>query len=123
MLVQQVKRPITNLPTCPVMSAETLLNAHEPELLRRGEIVESTILVLDDNLVILDVGAKRDAIVPPQELAEVDDHFLDELELVMSFRFMLRTHLSIIRNCWSRWKKDKENRTGNVLRNASMTNL
>ncbi|MCO5196095.1 MAG: S1 RNA-binding domain-containing protein [Anaerolineae bacterium] len=82
MLVQQVKT--TNQPTSPTQPSderfETLLNAHEPELLRRGEIVEGTILVLDDNLVILDVGAKRDAIVPPQELAEVDDHFLDELE-------------------------------------------
>ncbi len=82
MLVQQVKT--TNQPTSPTLPSderfETLLNAHEPELLRRGEIVEGTILVLDDNLVILDVGAKRDAIVPPQELAEVDDHFLDELE-------------------------------------------
>lgn len=57
----------------------TLLNAHEPELLKRGEIVDGEVLVLGDNLVILDVGAKRDAIVPPQELADVEEAFLNDL--------------------------------------------
>jgi small subunit ribosomal protein S1 len=87
MFVQQ-QLETTNPPLSPTLlsdkqnSAEqfaTLLNAHEPELLKRGEIVDGEVLVLSDNLVILDVGAKRDAIVPPQEMADVEEAFLNDL--------------------------------------------
>jgi ribosomal protein S1 len=88
MLVQQQLKT-TNPPFSPALLAdeqdsaahfEALLDAHEPERLRRGEIVKGEVLVLGDNVVILDVGAKRDAIVSPQEMAEVDDAFLEALD-------------------------------------------
>jgi small subunit ribosomal protein S1 len=58
---------------------EELLETHEPKPLRRGQIVEGEIIKLEDNLAIIDVGAKRDAIVPPEEMEEVNESFLEEL--------------------------------------------
>jgi small subunit ribosomal protein S1 len=59
---------------------EDMLEEHVPKPLRRGEIIEGEILKLEDNLAIIDVGAKRDAIVPPEEMEEVDEGFLEALD-------------------------------------------
>lgn len=59
---------------------EALLKAYEPSLPTRGEIVEGTILKLKGNIALVDIGAKRDAIVPPQEMDAVDESYLDSLE-------------------------------------------
>jgi small subunit ribosomal protein S1 len=40
---------------------------------RRGQIVHGEVIALTKEAVILDVGAKRDAIVPSQELARLDE--------------------------------------------------
>lgn len=56
-----------------------MLEIHQPKPLRRGQIIEGEILRLADNVAILDVGAKRDAIVPPDEMGEVGESFLDQL--------------------------------------------
>lgn len=58
---------------------ESMLATHEPERLRRGQIIQGEILMIDENLAIIDVGAKWDAIVPPQEMVETDAAFLEEL--------------------------------------------
>lgn len=57
-----------------------LLDAHRPKPVRRGQTVEGEIVKLEENLAIVDVGAKRDAIVPPEEMEEVDDSFLASLD-------------------------------------------
>lgn len=56
-----------------------LLDTHNPTPMRRGQIVEGEIIHLDENMAIVDVGAKRDAIVTPEEMDEVDEEFLDSL--------------------------------------------
>jgi small subunit ribosomal protein S1 len=59
---------------------ENMLDAYEPRTPRRGEIVKGEVLKLEGNLAIIDVGAKRDAIVPPQEMEEIGENFLDQLD-------------------------------------------
>jgi small subunit ribosomal protein S1 len=59
---------------------EEMLDEHGPKPLRRGQTVEGEIIKLEDNLAIVDVGAKRDAIVSPEEMGEVDEEFLDSLD-------------------------------------------
>jgi small subunit ribosomal protein S1 len=59
---------------------EKLLESHSPVPLHRGQTVEGEIIKLEDNLAIVDVGAKRDAIVPPEEMDEVDESFLESLD-------------------------------------------
>lgn len=60
---------------------EALLNAYQPALPTRGQIVEGIILKLKGNVAIVDVGAKRDAVVPPQELDAVEESYLDSLDV------------------------------------------
>lgn len=45
----------------------------------RGEILKGTVLGIEDNVVVIDVGAKRDAIVPHQEVNELDEDWLGSL--------------------------------------------
>ena len=56
-----------------------MLEKHGPLPVRRGQTIEGQIITLEENLAIIDVGAKRDAIVPPEEMEEVDESFLDQL--------------------------------------------
>ncbi len=59
---------------------EKLLETHDPKPLHRGQTVEGEIIKLENNLAIVDVGAKRDAIVPPEEMDEVGEGFLESLD-------------------------------------------
>jgi len=42
---------------------------------RRREIREATIVVIDGEQVIVDLGAKRDGIVPSRDLESLDDEY------------------------------------------------
>ena len=57
-----------------------LLDEYEYTMLQRGEIVRGHILRVEDNAVFIDVGAKRDAIVPSNDLALLDEEMLESLE-------------------------------------------
>ncbi|MBC7812615.1 MAG: S1 RNA-binding domain-containing protein [Burkholderiales bacterium] len=46
---------------------------------RRGEIRNAIILQIDDREIIVDLGAKRDGIVPSQDIARLDPTFRDSL--------------------------------------------
>ena len=46
---------------------------------RRGDIIQGEILRIDDDVVFIDIGSKRDAMVPHQEVEQLDDAFLDTL--------------------------------------------
>ena len=71
---------------------EKLLESHTPKPLHRGQTVEGEIIKLENNLAIVDVGAKRDAIVPPEEMNEVDESFLESLdEGDIVFVYVIRT--------------------------------
>ena len=58
-----------------------LLAAYEPALPTRGDIVEGVVMKLKGNVAILDIGAKRDAVVPPQEMDAVDESYLISLSV------------------------------------------
>jgi small subunit ribosomal protein S1 len=49
--------------------------------LRRGEIREATILSISENQVIVDLGVKRDGIVPPRDLELLDDEYRTSLQV------------------------------------------
>jgi len=48
---------------------------------RRGEIRNATILEIDDREIIVDMGTKRDGIVPYQDIERLDPNFLASLEV------------------------------------------
>lgn len=60
---------------------EALLTSYEPSLPARGEIVEGIILRLKGNVAIIDIGAKRDAVVPPQEMDAIDETYMQSLSV------------------------------------------
>ncbi len=49
--------------------------------LSRREIREATILVIDDSQVIVDLGVKRDGIVPQRDLAQLEPEYRDSLKV------------------------------------------
>jgi small subunit ribosomal protein S1 len=46
---------------------------------KRGDIIHGKILRIDDDVVFIDIGSKRDAMVPHQEIEQLDEAFLDTL--------------------------------------------
>lgn len=46
---------------------------------QRGDIIQGEILRIDDDVLFIDIGSKRDAIVPHREIAQFDDEFLATL--------------------------------------------
>lgn len=48
---------------------------------RRGQVYEADILSITENDVIVDLGVKRDGIVPPKDLSFLDDEYRDSLEV------------------------------------------
>ena len=57
-----------------------LLDHYAYEHPRRGQILKGEILSVDRDQVMVDVGLKRDAIVPRQDLERLDKELLDSLE-------------------------------------------
>lgn len=62
-------------------SFEDLLDDYAPEPLRKGQFVQGEILQIRDNVILADVDAKRTAIVPPQDLALIEEDHLQQLEV------------------------------------------
>ena len=60
---------------------EELLEDYESSRPRRGQIVYGEVLELTDDTVLLDVGAKRDAVVPTRELANLDETLIENLSI------------------------------------------
>lgn len=46
---------------------------------KRGDIIQGEILRIDDDVVFIDIGSKRDAMVPYREVEQLDDSFLATL--------------------------------------------
>jgi small subunit ribosomal protein S1 len=59
---------------------EQLLEKFEPEKPRRGQLLKGKVLQVLDDAILLDVGAKRDAVVPRKELSKIDEHKLEDLK-------------------------------------------
>jgi small subunit ribosomal protein S1 len=51
------------------------------ERLSRREIRQATILLIDDNQVIVDLGVKRDGLVPPRDLSQLEPAYRESLKV------------------------------------------
>jgi len=62
-------------------SFEELLENYESIRPNRGQIVQGEVLKLTEDTVLLDVGAKRDAVVPIRELANLEESLIEDISL------------------------------------------
>ncbi len=58
-----------------------LLDSYIPEPLRRGQMIAGEILQIDNNVIFADVGDKRTAIVPPNDLEQVETEIVENLSV------------------------------------------
>ena len=58
-----------------------MLQEYENVRPHRGQIVQGEVLELTEDTVLLDVGAKRDAVVPARELANLDEKLFESLSI------------------------------------------
>jgi len=58
-----------------------LENDYDYERPRRGQLCRATILSIDENEVIVDLGCKRDGIVPRTDLERLDEAYRDSLQV------------------------------------------
>jgi small subunit ribosomal protein S1 len=68
-------------PPATARSLKQMLNDYSPEQPKRGQLLEGEILHIDESAIILDVGAKRDALVPRRELERLSDEQFQDLEV------------------------------------------
>jgi hypothetical protein len=61
-------------------SFEALLDSYDYDQPRRGETLAGLVLEITDDQVILDVGTKRDAIVPRSDLDRLDPNTLERIK-------------------------------------------
>lgn len=54
-----------------------LLEDYEYEKPKRGQILEGHIITKDEDTILVDVGAKRDAIIPSYELRKLDEELIE----------------------------------------------
>lgn len=57
-----------------------LLDEYGYESPRRGELLEGEVLSVDDDSILVDVGAKRDAVVPRKDLSRLEEEELGKIE-------------------------------------------
>lgn len=72
-----VQKPASTPPQAAVWLKEEFI-FRQP---RRGEICEATILDIGPNDIIVDLGTKRDGIVPPRDLELLDDSYRADLQV------------------------------------------
>ncbi|HDS00398.1 MAG TPA: S1 RNA-binding domain-containing protein, partial [candidate division Zixibacteria bacterium] len=61
------------------MSMGQLLKEYSYERPKRGDFIDAEVMQIDDNHILLDLGAKTDAIITPNELKKTDEKILDTL--------------------------------------------
>ncbi|MCB0016709.1 MAG: S1 RNA-binding domain-containing protein [Anaerolineales bacterium] len=59
----------------------TLLAEYEPVVPHKGQFLAGEIVQIEDNMILANVDAKRTAVVPPQDLARLDEADLEALEV------------------------------------------
>jgi small subunit ribosomal protein S1 len=62
-------------------SLKQMLNDYSPEQPTRGQLLEGEILYIDESSILLDVGAKRDAVVPRREMERLTDEQFQDLDI------------------------------------------
>ena len=60
---------------------DDFLEDYEYETPQKGQVLEGKILRIDEDALLVDVGMKRDAIVPNRDLNSLDDDVLDKLSV------------------------------------------
>lgn len=60
---------------------DQFLEDYAYEMPQKGQVLEGKILRIDEDALLVDVGMKRDAIVPNRDLSNVDDDVLDNLSV------------------------------------------
>ena len=58
-----------------------LLEEYENVRPRRGQIVRGEVLEVSEDSVLLDIGAKRDAVVPRRELSDLDGTMIEDISI------------------------------------------
>ncbi len=61
--------------------ADLLEEEYDYTEMRRNEVHEATILAIGNNDIVVDMGTKRDGIIPPKDLSFVDDDYVDTLKV------------------------------------------
>jgi small subunit ribosomal protein S1 len=72
---------IENETTLETNTFEKLLDEYENYRPQRGQIVQGKVLAMTEDAIILDVGAKRDAIVPRWDLGDLDEESIQDLSV------------------------------------------
>ena len=62
------------------MSMGQLLQEYSYERPKRGDFIDAEVMQIDENHILLDLGAKTDAIITPNELKNTDEKFLEDLK-------------------------------------------
>jgi small subunit ribosomal protein S1 len=62
-------------------SFEKMLEDYEHVRPHRGQTVQGEVLALTEDTILLDVGAKRDAVVLTRELADLDETLIEDLSI------------------------------------------
>ncbi len=60
---------------------DDFLEDYEYETPQKGQVLEGKILRIDEDALLVDVGMKRDAIVPNRDLSNIDDDVLEKLSV------------------------------------------
>ena len=62
--------------------AQLIMGEYDYSRPRRGQFYDAMLLEIDENSLIVDLGAKRDGIVPPKDLEILDDEpYLKDLNV------------------------------------------
>jgi small subunit ribosomal protein S1 len=58
---------------------ENLLTQYEHQIPEQGQVLQATIIQKDKDGILVDIGIKRDTMIPARDLSKLDQAFLDEL--------------------------------------------
>lgn len=78
--------------SCDAKAFMDLLDEFKPQMPRRGQYIKGEVLRIDDDTILMDVGAKRDAVVTPREMDKLDEEVLEEIDVGDKLQvYVLRT--------------------------------
>jgi len=60
---------------------ESLVEDYDYERPKRGQVVKGEIIWIEEDSILMDIGQKRDAVVPGKDLSDVDDEYLATLSV------------------------------------------
>ena len=76
---------------------QQFINEFDYELPRQGQLLEGRIIRIEEDAILVDVGLKRDAIIPNRDLNNVDNEILNQLSVETRSPYMWYTPPSATR--------------------------